>query len=205
MAPRRYRIYRGILWFLIAMLATMTYIYTLRRHENRAPPVRYTVQLRNFTNSSSRKVWNPEEVLRTGHEGLPFPVEDTGDLPTAHNTASTCKNRSKYLFFINSTPGNFYRRAIMRSCLSDPILSRYYRWTTVFFVGLSADSATAKQVEEEAAQHGDVVVLPFQDSFKNRTYKFVYGMKWTIENCPSVEYVVKLDDDMAVNVSVAIN
>uniref|UniRef100_A0A6B0UV22 Hexosyltransferase n=1 Tax=Ixodes ricinus TaxID=34613 RepID=A0A6B0UV22_IXORI len=93
----------------------------------------------------------------------------------------------------------------MRSCLSNPILSRYYRWTTVFFVGLSADSATAKQVEEEAAQHGDVVVLPFQDSFKNRTYKFVYGMKWTIENCPSVEYVVKLDDDMAVNVSMAIN
>uniref|UniRef100_V5H130 Hexosyltransferase n=1 Tax=Ixodes ricinus TaxID=34613 RepID=V5H130_IXORI len=89
----------------------------------------------------------------------------------------------------------------MRSCLSDPILSRYYRWTTVFFVGLSADSATAKQVEEEAAQHGDVVVLPFQDSFKNRTYKFVYGMKWTIVNCPSVEYVVETCmTNMAVNV-----
>ncbi|XP_040072298.1 beta-1,3-galactosyltransferase 1-like [Ixodes scapularis] len=205
MAHRRYRIYRGLLWILIAIIATMTYIYTLRRHKNCAPPFSYAVQLRNFANSSSGKFWNPGEVLRLGHEGLPFPVEDTGDLPTAHNTASTCKKRSKYIFFVNSTPGNFYRRAIMRSCLSNPIFSTYYRWTTVFFVGLSADSATAKQVEEEAAQHGDVVVLPFQDSFTNRTFKFVYGMKWTIENCPSTEYVVKLDDDMVVNVSMVMN
>ncbi|CAN7948987.1 unnamed protein product, partial [Ixodes hexagonus] len=111
-----------------------------------------------------------------------------------------CAQKPRYLFFIHTAVGNFRHRAILRDCLRDRALSTFYRWTTVFFVGLSADGNTTQQVEEEASIYGDVVVLPYMDSYRNMTYKFVYGMKWTIENCPSVKYIVKMDDDFVVNV-----
>ncbi|CAN7983984.1 unnamed protein product, partial [Ixodes hexagonus] len=147
------------------------------------------------------RLWNPQKILRKGHDELPFPVENTGYLPTAYHTAADCKNESKYLFFIHTAAAHFRHREILRSCLLNRNFSTHYRWTTVFFVGLSPNNKTTTyRVNEEASQHGDVVVLPYRDVYRNLTYKFVYGMKWTIENCPSVKYIVKMDDDFVVNV-----
>ncbi|KAM7295878.1 hypothetical protein ISCGN_021108 [Ixodes scapularis] len=203
---------------VLAALGTATILATLSPLGQRTPALS-NVALKHGVPNSSRdpRFWNPEETLRKGHEGLPFPVEDTGLLPTAYSTAESCgkeprsldtdredvanrANEARYLFFVSSAPGHFRHRAILRSCLGNRNFSAYYRWTSVFFVGLSADNATAERVRQEASRHGDVVVLPYQDTYRNLTYKFVYGIKWTIENCPFVVYVVKLDDDFAVNV-----
>ncbi|KAL3226708.1 hypothetical protein MRX96_024772 [Rhipicephalus microplus] len=55
--------------------------------------------------------------------------------------------------------------------------------------------------KEEARSVGDVVVFPFVDTYRNLTYKFVYGLKWANDNCrESVRFVVKIDDDALVNV-----
>ncbi|CAN7983986.1 unnamed protein product, partial [Ixodes hexagonus] len=210
MLPRR----RRACSVLVAVLGTVTFIHSLRLYLI-CPATPSNVALKQSDinvikkmvskehkdpNSNNSKFWNPEKILRKGHERLPFPAENTGYLPTAHFTAQTCKEKPKYLFFVYSVPGNFHHRLIMRGTLQNKDFSKKYQWTTVFFVGLSADKVTEKRVEEEASQHGDVVVLPFKDDQRNLTYKFVYGMKWMIENCPSVQYIVKTTDDFAINV-----
>ncbi|CAN7940569.1 unnamed protein product [Ixodes hexagonus] len=150
-------------------------------------------------NTDLLKIWNPEECLSRGNGRLPFPVEKTGGLPNAHNTVACCRDKSEILFFIHSAAGHKVHRDVFRRFIGDAKLSRAHNWTTVFFVGMSGVSAVSKAVDEEAAEHGDVVVLPYHDTYQNLTYKFVYGMKWTMELCPSVKYIVKIDDDVVAN------
>ncbi|XP_040072302.1 beta-1,3-galactosyltransferase 5-like, partial [Ixodes scapularis] len=196
---------RKLCCVLVAALGTVMCMYALQLHRTCAPSTRNVTLNESSASCNTTNFWNPEEILRNGYEELPFPVEDTGHLPDAHYTASACRKKPRYLFFIHTAPGHFRHRAIIRGCLKNGTFSSYYRWTTVFFVGLSSDNDTAKQVEEEASQHGDVVVLPYRDAYRNLTYKFVYGMKWVIENCPAVEYILKMDDDMAANISMLMN
>ncbi|KAG0432955.1 hypothetical protein HPB47_020362 [Ixodes persulcatus] len=103
------------------------------------------------------------------------------------------------MFFIHSAAGHQVHRNVLRHFVGNAALSSAYDWTTVFFVGISKNRTLGRAVQEEAAKYGDVVVLPYEDTYQNLTYKFVYGMKWTIEFCPSVKYIVKIDDDMVAN------
>ncbi|CAN7983980.1 unnamed protein product [Ixodes hexagonus] len=185
----------------MAVSGTVAFTFFYWFHQKRTWPFRDAAFEENATETGNLSFWTPEEELRKGYGKLPFPAEKGDCLPTAYYAVAACRNNSKFLFFVYTAPGNFEHQTILRSCLGNRHLSAYYRWTTVFFVGLSADYATGKRVEEEASQHGDVVLLPYVDTYRNLTYKFVYGIKWSIENCPFVTYIVKMDDDFAVNVS----
>uniref|UniRef100_A0A4D5RUH4 Hexosyltransferase n=1 Tax=Ixodes scapularis TaxID=6945 RepID=A0A4D5RUH4_IXOSC len=74
-----------------------------------------------------------------------------------------------------------------------------YNWSIVFFLGLARDAKTMDMILEEAAHNGDIVIFPYMDTYRNLTYKYVYGMKWTMDNCPSAKYIVKMDDDIVLN------
>lgn len=149
------------------------------------------------------KLWNPLEELPVGYGRIPFPLENERDLPTAFASVKSCRDGVDYLFFVHVASDHWEDRSILRNFLGNTTLSTLYNWTTVFFVGLSTDNATNIKVREEAMQYGDMVVLPYLDSYRNLTYKYVYGMKWTIDNCPSATYNVKMDDDMVINLTKA--
>ncbi|CAN8002187.1 unnamed protein product [Ixodes hexagonus] len=154
------------------------------------------LRLRNRPNSETAKLWNPVRVLSKGHGRLPFPLETTDVLPNAHSVVLNCKRNLDYIFFVHTAPGHHQHRKVLREAMDQHSSSLAYSWTTVFFVGLSRDKDTSSIIQSEAAQHGDIALLPYQDTYKNLTYKFVYGMKWVMEYCPKVKYVVKIDDDM---------
>ncbi|KAM7296356.1 putative galactosyltransferase [Ixodes scapularis] len=103
------------------------------------------------------------------------------------------------MFFIHSAAGHQVHRKVIRQFVGNAALSTAHDWTTVFFVGISKNRTASRAVQDEATKYGDVVILPYEDTYRNLTYKFVYGMKWTLEFCPSVKYIVKFDDDMVAN------
>lgn len=156
-------------------------------------------QQRTPSKTDVPRVWNPENDLSKGYGRLPFPIEKTGNLSNAYTAVSRCRNRTETMFFIHSAAGHQVHRNVLRHFVGNAALSSAYDWTTVFFVGISKNRTLGRAVQEEAAKYGDVVVLPYEDTYQNLTYKFVYGMKWTIEFCPSVKYIVKIDDDMVAN------
>ncbi|KAM7296359.1 beta-1,3-galactosyltransferase 5 [Ixodes scapularis] len=160
--------------------------------------------MNNLSRMKASKLWNPVRELSREYGLLPFPIETTDSLPNAHSVVSNCKKNLDYIFFVHTAPDHHLHRVILREALGKGSLSLACNWTIVFFVGLSANKDTSHAIETEAAEHGDIVVLPYYDTYKNLTYKFVYGMKWVMEYCPGVKFVVKIDDDVVINLSLMI-
>lgn len=126
------------------------------------------------------------------------------DLPPALDgwkVQALCQGSVNVLFFVHTASEHASHRQFLRNTLGDPFVSEQLNSAVVFFVGQSRNSTVRQAVVEEARTMGDLVVFPFMDTYRNLTYKFVYGLKWATDNCrDSVRFVVKIDDDALVNV-----
>lgn len=69
----------------------------------------------------------------------------------------------------------------------------------LFIVGRPSDSMTQFHVETEFSTYGDIVQGDFSDAFKNLTYKAITMLAWVNAHCSQVRYIVKVDDDMFVD------
>ncbi|XP_066961514.1 beta-1,3-galactosyltransferase 1-like isoform X1 [Macrobrachium rosenbergii] len=71
----------------------------------------------------------------------------------------------------------------------------------VFLLGKSrGQDPISSSILEESRLYGDIVVEDFVDSYTNLTLKSVFMLKWVHQNCPNVNFVMKVDDDIFVNV-----
>lgn len=100
------------------------------------------------------------------------------------------------LIFVHTEPTHARERELYRATIGHRRVRERFNWTLVFFVGVGPSA----NVSAEATEYGDLVQLPFLDSYRNLTYKFVYGMRWVLLHCPDVRWVVKIDDDVFLNV-----
>lgn len=55
-------------------------------------------------------------------------------------------------------------------------------------------------VLSEAQMYDDIVVEDFIDTYQNLTLKSMFMLKWTVNHCRSVPFVLKTDDDMLINI-----
>lgn len=146
--------------------------------------------------------WRPIEELLRGYGRVPFAIENVTFLPVAYSVKHRCRTSTlNHIFFVHTAPGNWAKRRVLRKAIGDIDLAQKHGWTTVFFIGLSQDINVQRKVVDEAERHGDVVMLPYVDTYRNLTYKYVYGLKWTMDNCANAGYVVKMDDDMVINLT----
>ncbi|XP_063224687.1 beta-1,3-galactosyltransferase 5-like [Bacillus rossius redtenbacheri] len=70
----------------------------------------------------------------------------------------------------------------------------------VFLVGRARDHASSHDVAAEAQLYGDVVASRNVDSFDNLTLKAVATAEWVARECPRARFVLKVDDDVFLNV-----
>ncbi|XP_025419185.1 beta-1,3-galactosyltransferase 5-like [Sipha flava] len=100
---------------------------------------------------------------------------------------------------VHSYIGNFDFRLALRQSYSKTVLdSLGFRY--VFMVGLSNSSDVQSRLLQESFQFGDIVQGNFREAYRNLTYKHVMGLTWFTEFCQNSTYMVKMDDDIAVNV-----
>ncbi|XP_055295182.1 beta-1,3-galactosyltransferase 5-like [Sitodiplosis mosellana] len=101
-----------------------------------------------------------------------------------------------FVTLVNSSPTQYQRRAACRETWahSDP------RTKTYFMIGIPQTKSLQRKIDEEEAQFHDILQGNFIDSYHNLTYKYTMALKWFSENCPDVKYLLKLDDDVFVNV-----
>lgn len=69
----------------------------------------------------------------------------------------------------------------------------------VFMLGYSNKSTINEKVKLESSIYNDIVQEDYIDSYRNLTYKAVMSMKWISEYCNHTQYILKVDDDMLVN------
>ncbi|XP_068128302.1 beta-1,3-galactosyltransferase 2-like [Hyperolius riggenbachi] len=72
----------------------------------------------------------------------------------------------------------------------------------IFLLGVSRFFPNGSQMmlEEESEAFGDLVQQDFMDTYYNLTLKTLLGMEWVTKFCPNASYVMKIDNDMFLNV-----
>lgn len=69
-----------------------------------------------------------------------------------------------------------------------------------FIVGLTRNESIQERIEEETKKHADILQLDVMDYYYNLTLKSVGLLNWLDGHCSQVDFVLKVDDDVYVNV-----
>ena len=100
------------------------------------------------------------------------------------------------LVYVHSAPQNFKRRIAVRETWSNV----FKDMRVVFMVGDTEDKALKSLLKYEYSLYMDLVQQNFIDSYRNLTYKGIMALKWSSEYCSNVKYILKVDDDIIVNI-----
>ena len=122
-------------------------------------------------------------------------------VPPCHSVSA---NRSIFIA-VNSAPGNFDKRNIIRQTWRKHIpiveaqglmgLSGF-----AFILGLTNDNVTQTKIDEENNENGDIIQIEMSDFYRNLSLKVAGMFNWLYRNCAKVDFVMKTDDDVYVNV-----
>ena len=106
----------------------------------------------------------------------------------------------KAIMFILIAPEEFRNRRFVRRRWAHPRFIEGTGIKVVYILGLSANSTVNQEVLKESVEHQDIIQLNFQDHYKNLTLKTLSLLHWTKFNCKNVNWVIKSDTDVLVNI-----
>ena len=112
---------------------------------------------------------------------------------------SNCRNYS-LVIIVHSAVTNFRKREVIRKTWGNKALLEKYGMKLVFVLGTPCKSDLQVLISEESDKHDDIVQGNFLDSYTNITHKAVLWLRWVNENCVHARTLLKLDDDVFVNV-----
>lgn len=160
------------------------------KHSNVVPEV-----TKNYYTSTTRTVNTSKTVKKTS-----YPL--TLMSPYLINNPSICKtpNKLDFVVIVHTSTDHFNRRSIIRRTWGNLNILRNRGFRIVFFFGLSNSQKTQTMLENESTVYGDIVQGIFLDSYHNLTHKGVLTYRWLCDFCSNVDMVVKVDDDMFVNI-----
>jgi beta-1,3-galactosyltransferase 1 len=111
---------------------------------------------------------------------------------------SVCERSKVFLLvYIHSAPENHKNRIVLRETWLNKRLFPELRH--VFMLGQSKNSQTNDRIKLESNIYEDIVQESFLDTYYNLTVKSVMAVKWISKYCEKVHLVLKVDDDMLVN------
>ncbi|CAG5126127.1 unnamed protein product [Candidula unifasciata] len=117
------------------------------------------------------------------------------------NTNDECGNSSiDAVVVVHTSADHFKRRERFRMAYSNYSNTKPYRLKVVFLIGSVLDANLQIQLERENMMYGDTVVGSFLDTYQNLTLKAVMGFRWLASTCPNVKLLIKLDDDVFIDV-----
>uniref|UniRef100_A0A146LQ42 Hexosyltransferase n=2 Tax=Lygus hesperus TaxID=30085 RepID=A0A146LQ42_LYGHE len=107
----------------------------------------------------------------------------------------------KYVQIITSYAGEVTARsALRRAYPSSELLGLGI--SRVFLLARTRNKTTdvtQAALEDENRKFGDLLQGSFYESYRNLTYKHAMGLKWASNLCPQIKYILKMDDDIVVD------
>ena len=109
------------------------------------------------------------------------------------------------VILVNSAPGNFDRRNIIRQTWKNHLIDLQEEDVMgiagfAFVLGQTDDNVTQSKIEEEAKIYGDIIQIGMKDFYRNLSMKVAALFNWLYTNCEKVDFVVRVDDDVYINV-----
>ncbi|CAG2231074.1 unnamed protein product [Mytilus edulis] len=116
-----------------------------------------------------------------------------------------CKGKNIFLLvFIHMAPGNFAGRNLIRSTLGTIFSFHSKRIESVFVLGKTENTTLQQEIEHESKRYMDIIQGNFIDSYRNLTYKLVFSLFWVNNFCKNAEFVIKMDDDIIINIPLVV-
>ncbi|XP_020280510.1 beta-1,3-galactosyltransferase 5 [Pseudomyrmex gracilis] len=137
--------------------------------------------------------------LQVTHE---IPSRSSGDVRIISEPESC--NSTFLTWIVTSYAGDPSARSALRRAYADEELQAL-GIRRIFLLGtLNSDAERRTRVSQaaladESRRFGDVLQGDFQDTYRNLTLKHLMGLRWATENCKYVRYIMKMDDDIVVN------
>lgn len=138
-----------------------------------------------------KNVW----MRRIKTKEYPIPAFNNKYKLNNENICSDSKNVS-YIMIVHTATEHFNQRNLIRETWGQ----RKLNIRIVFVLGETANNHTQDMLNFECKQNKDMVQGNFLDSYHNLTHKAVLGLRWVSEYCAHARYVVKVDDDVFLNV-----
>ena len=122
-------------------------------------------------------------------------------VPSCHSVDA---NRSIFIAVI-SAPSNFEKRNIIRQTWRKhvPIVEAQGLMGMsgfAFILGLTDNNAIQKKIDEENKINRDIIQIEIPDFYRNLSLKVAGLLNWLYTKCSIVDYILKADDDVYVNV-----
>ncbi|XP_075711569.1 beta-1,3-galactosyltransferase 1-like [Rhinoderma darwinii] len=118
------------------------------------------------------------------------------------NQPDKCKNRNPFLVIMvfGESHDQESRQAIRETWGNEKIYD--VDVVSIFLFGLPhvAPDQTQRLLEQESVVFGDIIQQDFMDKYYNLTLKTLMGMEWVTTFCSTASYVIKIDNDMFLNV-----
>ncbi|XP_067676196.1 UDP-GalNAc:beta-1,3-N-acetylgalactosaminyltransferase 1-like [Haliotis asinina] len=115
-----------------------------------------------------------------------------------------CSSAAKVhsLFVVITAPSNGRRRDVIRDMLTSDVISKKYTIRILFLIGWPDKFVrrTQNSIRFEMKKYRDILQGSFLDTYRNLSYKTVFGFKWISRHCRNVNYVIKIDDDVYVDI-----
>jgi len=114
-------------------------------------------------------------------------------------------NATFLIWIVTSYAGEPSARSALRRAYTDEELQTL-GIRRVFLLGTLNDDAERKThvlqnaLLDESRRFNDILQGDFLDTYRNLTRKHLMGLQWAANNCKDVKYIMKMDDDIVVNI-----
>lgn len=111
-----------------------------------------------------------------------------------------CTEEQQYVFIITSYYSNVESRSSIRKAFRELDIPLVKSIKRVFLLGRApSDMTKQSSIINEHIRFKDILQGNFVESYKNLTYKHLMGLKFASFACSKVKYIVKMDDDIVLN------
>jgi hypothetical protein len=133
---------------------------------------------------------------------------DNDFIITGAQICSTDANYMTILIVVPSIPSHHFVRDAIRATYGTYAKERFFLQQVgvevtirlMFLVGKDGLSASEKIIKNESRTYGDIVYADFNESYRNLTRKMLIALKWISVYCSDVDFVMKADEDVFVNI-----
>lgn len=133
------------------------------------------------------------------------------NLPFMYLIQNNCSfnNLSKIeiIQIVTSYAGNVEARSALRRAYPKDHLQLLgiYRVFLLAALKTGTSEVTQNAIINENERFNDLIQGNFVEAYKNLTYKHVMGLNWAVKYCNNVNYIIKMDDDIVVNIYYLLN
>lgn len=145
------------------------------------------------------------ETYLAGHYTFNIPsfVANTEN-PYVINNVNACKENANTssIIVVHSASQHSFIRATIRNTWGNSSYLKQYSMKLLFFLGKPSIPHVQQRIIRENKINGDIIQGSFLDTYKNLTHKAVSVLRWISEHCMNVKSVIKVDDDVFLNIPI---